>query len=51
VLGVPVVAGLPCGHDRRNVPLVLGAHTIVEASSDARVVVGAACSTAADGAL
>ncbi len=42
-LGVPVVAGLPCGHDRRNVPLVLGACTRVEASAveSARVVVGA----------
>ena len=53
VLGVPVVAGLPCGHDRRNVPLVLGAHTLVDASNAARVVVGAgpASSTSTGGAL
>jgi muramoyltetrapeptide carboxypeptidase len=53
VLGVPVVAGLPCGHDRRNVPLVLGAHTVVEASTAARVVIGAGsvCSTRPNQAL
>lgn len=30
-LGVPVVAGLPIGHGRRNEPVILGARAVVEA--------------------
>jgi muramoyltetrapeptide carboxypeptidase len=33
VLGVPILQGLPCGHAKRNVPLVLGARAIVRAEA------------------
>ena len=38
-LGVPVVAGLPVGHARRNDPVVLGLPTRVEATSASATVV------------
>jgi muramoyltetrapeptide carboxypeptidase len=39
--GVPVAAGLPCGHGERNEPIVLGTRAVLEAGeSGASLVVG-----------
>ena len=41
-LGVPVLAGLPVGHAKRNRPLVIGGETLVDAASGTLSVDGPA---------